>query len=330
MKRVLITGTAGFIGYHLAHRLCSENYKVIGIDNLNNYYDVKLKQDRTAQLTSKFSDNEFTFIKLDICDASGMNALFSEYEFDMIIHLAAQAGVRYSLENPQSYIDSNITGFLNILEACRHNPVKSLFYASSSSVYGGNRELPFSEDQKVDQPYSLYGVTKKSNELMAHAYSHLFNINTIGLRFFTVYGPWGRPDMALFKFTQNIANGEEIEVYNYGKHSRSFTYIEDIIEGIYRLIQKSYDKKVLPETKNYQIYNIGGDQSVGLMDYVHEIENHLQKKAKIKFLPMQPGDVEKTEASTALLETETGFIPRTRIHEGIKKFIDWYLSYYHA
>jgi len=329
VKKILITGVAGFIGYHLTERLWQTGYEIVGIDNLNDYYDVNLKKDRLKQLDLHSLSGRFKFYKMDITHPSDIRRLFGDHSFDAVIHLAAQAGVRYSLENPQSYINSNITGFLNILEGCRNAPQTLLLYASSSSVYGGNQELPFSESQKIDQPYSLYGVSKKTNELMAHAYTHLFNLNTVGLRFFTVYGPWGRPDMALFLFTKNIMSGDEIEVFNWGKHSRSFTYVDDITEGISRLLKK-YLESVKTDPGQYRIYNIGGDHSVGLMEYIHEIEDYVEKKALIKFLPMQPGDVEKTEADTSLLEAETGFIPRTQIHEGIRYFIDWYREYYHV
>ncbi len=330
MKKILVTGVAGFIGYHLTHRLCENGYEVVGIDNLNDYYDVNLKENRLKQLEPLTVAGKFTFIKMDIVHPASVQDLFRSHKFDAVVHLAAQAGVRYSLENPQSYIDSNITGFLNILEGCRFNQVSHLLYASSSSVYGGNRELPFSEFQMVDQPYSLYGVSKKANELMAHSYSHLFNINTTGLRFFTVYGPWGRPDMALFKFTRGIINGEELEVYNYGNHTRSFTYVDDIIEGIYRLLNKYLSDPHTKDTGKYRIFNIGGDHSVKLLDYIHEIEEYVGKKAKLKLLPLQLGDVEKTEADTKLLEMETEFIPHTQISEGIRYFIDWYKEYYHV
>ena len=335
-KTILVTGAAGFIGFHLITALCKKGNKVIGIDNLNDYYDVYLKEDRLKQLYEFTQSGLFEFHKLDIGNRQDVEGLFKNYHFDMVINLAAQAGVRYSLENPHSYINSNILGFINILEGCRHHDVKSLIYASSSSVYGGNSELPFAEDHKTEKPYSLYGATKKSNELMAYSYSHLYDIHTTGLRFFTVYGPWGRPDMAYFKFTHKIQNNEEIEIYNYGKHSRSFTYIDDIIKSILLLIDvnlRTADKsknhsESSSSSDNYRIFNIGGDRPEKLMDYLSEIERNLNKKAKVKFLPMQPGDVVDTVADTTKLADEIGFVPETNISDGIRKFIKWYLGYY--
>ncbi len=320
---VLVTGVAGFIGFHLAKRLCEEGLSVVGIDNLSDYYDTQLKKDRLNQL-KKFSDeNLFKFYKVDIANDNDLNEVLQKYQFELIINLAAQAGVRYSLENPREYIRSNIDGFLNILEGAKVHKINKVIYASSSSVYGGNEKLPFTEMDKVDTPVSLYAATKKSNELMAHTYSHLYNIQTIGLRFFTVYGPWGRPDMALHIFTKNIVEGKPIQVYNFGEHSRSFTYIDDIIEGIWRLI--NYKNKKI---ENYSIYNIGGENTIALMDYINEIENALSKKGQYNFLPMQLGDVEKTVADSKLLEEIIEFSPKTSIQLGIKKFVDWYKHYY--
>jgi UDP-glucuronate 4-epimerase len=335
-KTILVTGAAGFIGFHLTKALCRQGIKVIGIDNLNDYYDVYLKEDRLKQLYEFTQSGLFEFHKLDISNRLNIESLFKNHQFDMVINLAAQAGVRYSLENPHSYINSNILGFINILEGCRSHDVKSLIYASSSSVYGGNTVLPFAENHKTEQPYSLYGATKKSNELMAFSYSHLYGINTIGLRFFTVYGPWGRPDMAYFKFTNKIQQNKEIEIYNFGKHSRSFTYIDDIIKSMLLLIGKNMrtdelsdtHQDKLPDNENYMIYNIGGDRPENLMDYLSEIEKNLNKKAKIKFLPMQAGDVVDTVADTTKLADEIGFVPETNISDGIGKFIQWYQGYY--
>jgi len=319
---ILVTGVAGFIGFHLTKRLCDEGHYVVGVDNLNDYYDVQLKKDRLAQLDIFTESGLFDFQKIDIADLSDLEAIFNETKIDIVINLAAQAGVRYSLENPHEYIRSNIQGFMNILECCRYNNVSKLIYASSSSVYGGNTKLPFSESDSVDSPVSIYAASKKSNELMAHTYSHLFGLNTIGLRFFTVYGPWGRPDMALNIFTKNIIEGKPLQIFNKGKHTRSFTYIDDIVETISKLLKvDSFDNK-------YSILNIGGENAIDLMDYISMIEDTLSLKGTYDFLPMQLGDVEKTEADSNSLSKIIDFSPKTDIKIGIKKFIDWYRLYY--
>ncbi len=338
-KRKLVTGAAGFIGFHLCKRLLKEGIEVIGIDNINEYYDQKLKFSRIKILEeiSKESKTNFKFIRADLEDKEVINATFEEYKPDIVINLAAQAGVRYSIENPDAYINGNLVGFGNILEACRKTRVSHLIYASSSSVYGGNKKMPFSESDNVDHPISLYAATKKCNELMAHAYSHLFNIPSTGLRFFTVYGPWGRPDMALFLFTKAILNNEPIKIFNHGKMKRDFTYIDDIVESIFRLLLKP------PSMNNnfdflepnpsiswapYRVLNIGNSNPTELMDYIFAIEECLGIKAKKEYLGMQPGDVEATSSNTALLEEITGFKPKTTIKEGIKNFVDWYKTYY--
>ena len=318
---ILVTGAAGFIGFHLTKRLCDEGYYVVGVDNLNDYYDVQLKRDRLAQLNVFVESGLFNFHKIDIADLSDLEAIFDETNFDIVINLAAQAGVRYSLENPHEYIRSNIQGFMNVLECCRHNNISKLIYASSSSVYGGNTKLPFSESDRVDNPVSIYAASKKSNELMAHTYSHLFGLNTIGLRFFTVYGPWGRPDMALNIFTKNIIEGKPLQVFNKGKHSRSFTYIDDIVESISKLLNvENFENK-------YSIFNIGGEKAIDLMDYISMIEDALSLKGTYDFLPMQLGDVEKTEADSNSLSKIIDFYPKTDIKFGIKKFVNWYREY---
>jgi len=320
--KILVTGVAGFIGFHLTKRLCAEGHHVIGIDNLNDYYDVPLKKDRIAQLDVFIESGLFSFQKIDIADLSDLEKIFKEAKIDIVINLAAQAGVRYSLENPHEYIRSNVQGFMNVLECCRHHNVSKLIYASSSSVYGGNTKLPFSESDSVDSPISIYAASKKSNELMAHTYSHLFGLNTIGLRFFTVYGPWGRPDMALNIFTKNIIEGKPLQIFNNGKHRRSFTYIDDIIESVFRLVSlENYNEK-------YSIFNIGGENSVSLMDYVSAIEDELSLRGTYDFLPMQLGDVEKTESDSDNLRKIIDFSPKTDIRFGIKKFVDWYTNYY--
>ena len=319
---ILVTGAAGFIGFHITKRLCDEGYYVIGVDNLNDYYDVQLKKDRLAQLDVFIESGLFSFQKIDIADLSDLEAIFNETKINIVINMAAQAGVRYSLENPHEYIRSNVQGFMNILECCRHNNVSKLIYASSSSVYGGNVKLPFSESDRVDNPVSMYAASKRSNELMAHTYSHLFGLNTIGLRFFTVYGPWGRPDMALNIFTKNIIEGKPLQIFNNGKHSRSFTYIDDIVESISKLLNvDSFENK-------YSIFNIGGENAIDLMDYVSVIEDALSLKGTYDFLPMQLGDVEKTEADLQNLRKVIDFAPKTNIKTGIKKFVDWYRKYY--
>lgn len=334
MQTILVTGAAGFIGFHLSERLLNDGHRVIGMDNLNGYYDVTLKQNRLAQLTNR---ENFTFHQLDLADRSGMEQLFEEYKFDVVVNLGAQAGVRYSLQNPRAYIDSNISGFANILEGCRHHKIKHLVYASSSSVYGANTKMPFSVHDNVDHPVSLYAATKKSNELMAHTYSHLYQIPTTGLRFFTVYGPWGRPDMAPVLFTKAILASEPINVFNYGKMQRDFTYIDDIIESVTRVIQKIPQSNPLwtgdlpdPGTSRacYKIYNIGNSQPIKLLDFIETIEECLGKKAEKNFLPMQPGDVVATYADVDDLIRDTGFKPQTSLKTGIAQFIDWYLNYY--
>lgn len=333
--KILITGIAGFIGYHLASKLSNERYRIVGIDNLNKYYNVELKEDRLENLGIDTGDIKYgekydsriygniSFIKLDISDREGIFNLFKEEQFDYVINLAAQAGVRYSLENPYSYIDSNINGFINILEACRTYPVKHLIFASSSSVYGLNSKTPFLETDITDTPASLYAATKKSNELMAHTYAHLFKIPVTGLRFFTVYGPWGRPDMAYFNFTKKILSGEEIGVFNYGEMQRDFTYIDDIVESISKIIEKIPSGNVPME-----VYNIGGNSPVQLLDFIHCLENVIGRKAEIKLLPMQQGDVKITYANTEKLEKVISFKPSIGIEQGLTQFYHWYKKYY--
>ncbi len=329
MKTVLVTGAAGFVGFHVTNRLIKEGYFVYGIDNLNSYYDVRLKENRLAILKEQ---ENFLFKKIDLADRTEMHKLFSETHFDGVIHLAAQAGVRYSIENPFAYCDSNLTGFLTILEGCRSAQIKPLIYASSSSVYGENKKVPFSVSDNVDHPISLYAATKKANELMAHTYSHLYQIQTTGLRFFTVYGPWGRPDMAYFKFVDAIANDRPIQVFNHGKMKRDFTYIDDVVEGIFRLVQRSLgteDKTaVSPNDSLYKVYNIGNHQPVELSYFIEVIESAMGKSAEKKMMPMQPGDVPATYADIEDLKTDVGFQPSTPIEEGIGRFVDWYKSYY--
>jgi UDP-glucuronate 4-epimerase len=331
---VLVTGAAGFIGYSLSARLLESGHTVYGIDNLNDYYDVTLKQARLARLEKQPG---FVFQKLDLAERQNMAALFASHAFDCVVNLAAQAGVRHSIENPATYVDSNLTGFANILEGCRHSKVKHLVYASSSSVYGLNTHMPFSVHQNVDHPISLYAASKKANELMAHTYSYLYNLPTTGLRFFTVYGPWGRPDMALFLFTRAILENEPIKVFNHGKMQRDFTYIDDIVEGVIRVMNRipeanpdwSSDR---PDPSSscapYRLYNIGNNQPVALMDFVKAIETALGKKAQIEYLPLQPGDVPATYADVSDLMTDTGFKPSTPVPQGIQQFVDWYLAYY--
>ncbi len=331
---VLITGAAGFIGFHLAKRLLDSGYNVTGVDNLNPYYDVSLKEDRLAILTAH---ENFEFHKIDLSDKNGLEKIFGNTSFDVVVNLAAQAGVRYSLTNPNAYVDSNIAGFVNILECCRHNNVKHLVFASSSSVYGANTKMPFSVHDNVDHPVSLYAASKKSNELMAHAYSHLFKLPCTGLRFFTVYGPWGRPDMALFLFTKAILAGKPIKIFNHGKMQRDFTYIDDIVEGVIRVMDR------LPEPNHkwsgdvpdpgssyapYKLYNIGNNNPVELMEFIAAIEKALGKKAKKEFLDLQPGDVPATYADIDDLIKDVGFKPATTIETGIKRFISWYEDYY--
>ena len=333
MEKVLVTGAAGFIGYHLSVRLCNEGFSVTGLDNLDSYYDVQLKKDRLAQI----SNSEFRFIQQDLTDLESLQQLFLKEKFEYVVNLAAQAGVRYSLENPQAYIDSNIQGFMNILECCRYNRIKHLVYASSSSVYGANTHMPFSVHDNVDHPLSLYAATKKANELMAHTYSSLYKIPTTGLRFFTVYGPWGRPDMALFMFTKAILENKPIDVFNHGHHSRDFTYIDDIIEGVTRLISKipTPDKNWSGEKPDpsssfapYRLFNIGNNNPVKLMDFIKTIEDAIGKEATKNYLPMQPGDVEATYADVDDLMDYVGFKPSTPLEQGIDAFVKWYRGYY--
>jgi UDP-glucuronate 4-epimerase len=332
--RILVTGAAGFIGFHLCRRLLCEGACVIGIDNLNDYYDVNLKLARLKQLEQEKS---FKFMKLDLSDKGGMSSLFAEEKPDVVVNLAAQAGVRYSLVNPYSYIDSNIAGFLNILEGCRHNHAKHLVFASSSSVYGANTKMPFSVHHNVDHPVSLYAATKKANELMAHAYASLYKIPSTGLRFFTVYGPWGRPDMALFLFTKAILENKPIDVFNYGKMQRDFTYIDDIIEGVVRVIENVPQSNPAwsgdePDSATsyapYKLYNIGNNNPVELMHFIQVLEEHLGKKAEKNLLPIQAGDVPATYANVDDLIKDVGFKPETSIREGIKRFVEWYRQYY--
>ncbi len=332
--RVLVTGAAGFIGSHLSHRLLERGDEVLGYDNLNDYYDPALKDARLAQLLPKIG---FRFVRGALEDRAALEAAFDEFNPQRVVNLAAQAGVRYSLENPHAYIDSNIVGFTNILEACRHRGVEHLVYPSSSSVYGANRKLPFAVEDSVDHPVSLYAATKKANELMAHTYSHLFGLPTTGLRFFTVYGPWGRPDMALFLFTRNILAGKPIDVFNHGRHTRDFTYIDDIVEGVIRTLDtvpgpdSAYDP-LLPNPGSssapYRVYNIGNHQPVQLLRYIEVLEDCLGRKAEKRLLPMQPGDVPDTEADVEALRRDTGYSPATPIETGIRRFVDWYRAFY--
>jgi UDP-glucuronate 4-epimerase len=331
---VLVTGAAGFIGYHLAERLLDEGRRVVGLDNLNDYYDPSLKRARLARLEDR---DGFRFERLDLADRQGMEALFAAHAFGVVVHLAAQAGVRYSLENPHSYVDSNLVGFLHILEGCRHSGVGHLVYASSSSVYGANTAMPFSVHHNVDHPLSLYAATKKANELMAHTYSHLYGLPTTGLRFFTVYGPWGRPDMALFKFTRNILAGEPIEVFNYGNHRRDFTYIDDIIEGVVRVMGRLPEPDpawsgAAPDPASsrapWRVYNIGNNRPVELLRYIEVLEHCLGRTAERTLLPLQPGDVPDTFADVTALAADVGYKPDTSIEVGVAKFVEWYREYY--
>ncbi len=335
-KNVLVTGAAGFIGYHLSKRLIENGCKVTGIDNMNPYYDVKLKEARLAQLTT--SDN-FSFAKTNLEDLKNLEHVFQEHDFDVVVNLAAQAGVRYSLENPHAYVNANVVGFVNILECCRHNHIKHLVFASSSSVYGANTLMPFSVHHNIDHPVSLYAATKKSNELMAHTYSHLYGLACTGLRFFTVYGPWGRPDMALFLFTKAILEGKPIKVFNHGKMQRDFTYIDDIVEGVVRVMAKKPEPNPSwsgdspdPGTSytNYKVYNIGNNQPVSLNHFIEVIEDTLGKKAEKELMDLQPGDVTATYANVDDLVKDVGFKPSTAIEVGIKNFIEWYKAFYGA
>ena len=332
--RVLVTGAAGFIGYHLSERLLARGDEVFGFDNLNAYYDPRLKEARLARLTPHPG---FRFAQGALEDRAALDAVFDAFQPQRVVNLAAQAGVRYSLENPHAYIDSNIVGFLNILEACRHRGIEHLVYASSSSVYGANRKLPFAVEDSVDHPVSLYAASKKANELMAHTYSHLFGLPTTGLRFFTVYGPWGRPDMALFLFTRKILAGEPIDVFNHGKHTRDFTYIDDIVEGVIRTLDRvpgpdpTYDPLAPTPASSlapYRVYNIGNHQPVQLLRYIEVLEDCLGRKAEKRLLPMQPGDVPDTEADVEALRRDTGYSPATPIETGVRRFVEWYRAFY--
>jgi UDP-glucuronate 4-epimerase len=348
--KILVTGAAGFIGSHVSLFLLARGDEVIGLDNLNDYYDVNLKHNRLKRIESYLDGSlaevfpypetakkgTFSFIKMDVADRPAMEQLFAEHKFDKVVHLAAQAGVRYSIENPHAYIDSNIVGFLNILEGCRHNKVKHLTYASSSSVYGANETMPFSVHDNVDHPLSLYAASKKANELMAHTYSNLYDLPTTGLRFFTVYGPWGRPDMALFLFTKAILEDKPIDVFNYGKHKRDFTYIDDIVNGIVRTLDNTATgndqwtgKNPDPGTSKspWRVYNIGNQSPVELLDYIETLENALGKKAEKNLLPLQPGDVPDTYADVEQLVIDVNYKPNTTIQTGINKFVDWYRDY---
>ena len=331
--KILVTGVAGFIGYHLAEKLLNNNFEVYGIDNINDYYDVNLKYDRLKNLgiSKKLIDSgsekiksiskNFTFSLIDISEFESLKKLFEIEKFLIVVNLAAQAGVRYSLINPHAYVESNILGFLNIIECCKLNSIDHLIYASSSSVYGKNENFPFSVKDNVDNPISLYAASKKSNELIAHTYSHLFNLKTTGLRFFTVYGPWGRPDMALFIFTKSILKNEPIDIYNFGKMKRDFTYIDDIVEGLFRIITTENNEV-------YNLYNIGNNKSIDLLDFINEIELQLGKVTKRNLLPIQPGDVPETLADVSGLIKDYNYKPSTGFKQGIKNFIDWYLEYY--
>lgn len=331
--RVLVTGCAGFIGFHLSKKLLARGDEVVGIDNLNDYYDPALKQARLKQLTHK----NFSFSKTDLADRDALTAVFKQYKPQRVVNLAAQAGVRYSLESPETYVHSNLVGFANILENCRHFSVENLVYASSSSVYGSSKKYPFSEKDAVNHPVALYGATKKANEVMAHSYAHLFNLSCTGLRFFTVYGPWGRPDMALFKFTKNILEGKPIQVYNFGKMARDFTYIDDIVEGVVRTLDNPATKDANWHGEDpasgssnapYRIYNIGYGSPVKLMDFVHLVEKELGKSAQIEMLPLQAGDVEETFADTTALQQQLGYKPVVSINEGVQRFVAWYKEHY--
>jgi UDP-glucuronate 4-epimerase len=337
MMKILVTGAAGFIGSQLSKRLLARGDEVVGLDNLNDYYDVNLKKARLSQLEGQPNCRYFRFVKLDLADREGMAQLFAREKFHKVMNLAAQAGVRYSIENPHAYVDSNIVGFVNILEGCRHHGVEHLVFASSSSVYGLNTQMPFSVHHNVDHPISLYAATKKANELMAHTYAHLYSLPTTGLRFFTVYGPWGRPDMALFKFTKAILEDQPIDVYNRGQMQRDFTYIDDIIEGVVRVIDKipqpnSNWSGDMPDPCTspapYQLYNIGNNNPVELMHYIETLEKALGKTAKKNLLPMQAGDVQATYADVDDLELDVGFKPQTSIEEGIGRFVEWYCDYF--
>ncbi len=321
---ILITGAAGFIGYHLSKQLCKSGFQVVGIDSINDYYSTQLKKDRLKQLKAY---HNFSFKQIDICDKEKLDNEFHANKFDIVINLAAQAGVRYSIEHPYKYIDSNLIGFINILEACRHNSVRHLIYASSSSVYGNSETIPFNTEAACNEPVSLYAATKKANEMMAHSYAHLYKIPVTGLRFFTVYGPYGRPDMAYNSFTRKIANNETIKVYNNGDLERDFTYVDDIVQAIEKLINLPFDTPEEQE-KPYRLFNIGNNKPVKLMEFINTLEKHIGKSADKEFLPMQKGDVFKTYADISALEKRINFKPSTSIDEGLKKFIDWYKTYH--
>ena len=332
--RVLVTGAAGFIGSHLSQRLLARGDEVLGYDNLNAYYDPRLKQARLDRLLPL---DGFSFVQASLEDRTALEAAFDEFKPQRVVNLAAQAGVRYSLENPQAYVDSNIVGFLNILEACRHRGIEHLVYASSSSVYGANKKLPFAVEDSVDHPVSMYAATKKANELMAHTYSHLFDLPTTGLRFFTVYGPWGRPDMALFLFTRKILAGEPIDVFNHGHHTRDFTYVDDIVEGVIRTLDRvpgpdpTYDPlNPTPASSSapYRVYNIGNHQPVQLLRYIEVLEECLGRKAERNLLPLQAGDVPDTYADVSALQRDTDYSPSTSIETGVRRFVDWYRDFY--
>lgn len=326
MANLLVTGVAGFVGFHLCQRLLDRRDTIIGIDNLNNYYDVSLKQARLEQLKNR---SGFSFKKLDLADREGINQLFAQGNFEQVAHLAAQAGVRYSLKNPYAYVDSNLVGFLNILEGCRHSQIQHLVYASSSSVYGANKKIPFSVEDNVDYPISLYAATKKSNELIAHSYSHLYQIPMTGLRFFTIYGPWGRPDMAMFIFTKAILEEKPIDVFNYGKMQRDFTYIDDIVEGVIRTLDRIPQSGENPQTNApYKLYNIGNNQPIELLHLIEVLETALGKPAIKNFMPIQPGDVPITYADVDALIQDIDFQPNTSIEVGVQNFVEWYRSYY--
>lgn len=335
--RVLITGVAGFIGMHLALKLLERGDEVVGIDNFNDYYDVTLKERRLQRVVDADSAGRFKFMRLDLADRDGMAQLFATEGLDAVVNLAAQAGVRYSIDNPLAYVDSNLVGFAHILEGCRHNGVKHLVYASSSSVYGANESMPFSVHDNVDHPLSLYAASKKANELMAHTYSHLYGLPTTGLRFFTVYGPWSRPDMAMFKFTKAILAGQPIDVFNYGKHRRDFTYIDDIVEGVIRTLDNTATgnpdwQGATPDPATskapWRVYNIGNQHPVELMDYIQAIENALGMKAQLNLLPLQPGDVPDTYADVDALVQDVGYRPSMSVDEGTRRFVAWYREYY--
>lgn len=335
--KILVTGAAGFIGYHVTLQLLARGDEVVGLDNMNNYYDVSLKESRLNNIKNSKNANAFTFLQADISDRIAIEEIFKKQKFNKVINLAAQAGVRYSLENPHAYIESNIIGFTNVLEGCRHNNVEHLVYASSSSVYGANESMPFSVHDNVDHPLSLYAATKKANELMAHTYSNLYELPTTGLRFFTVYGPWGRPDMALFLFTRAILDGKPIDVFNYGKHRRDFTFIDDIVEGVIRTMDHTAEVNESWQASNpdpatskapYRLYNIGSNNPIELMRYIEILEENLGKVAKKNLLPLQPGDVPATFADVDALIADVGYKPATPVEEGIEKFVNWYKDYY--